>query len=84
MRQQRSTTDDLSAEPPRFYSVAEVAEITGLSDMTIYRSIADGELPAVRIRRRVLVPAKALDVMADAAMSGVPTDGSDRTPGGLA
>lgn len=53
----------------RFYSVAEVARMLGMSSMTVYRAIADGEFPAVRIRGRLIVPAKALDEMVDAAVS---------------
>jgi excisionase family DNA binding protein len=52
---------------PRFYSVAEVARMFGMSPMTVYRAIAAGEFPAVRIRGRLIVPAKAVDAMADVA-----------------
>jgi excisionase family DNA binding protein len=47
--------------PPRFFSVAQVAEILGVSEVTIYREIGAGEFPAVKIRGRYVVPAKALD-----------------------
>jgi excisionase family DNA binding protein len=50
---------------PRFYSVAEAAELFGMSTVTLYRAIRDGEIPAVRIRGRVIVPAKAIDALAD-------------------
>lgn len=40
----------------------------GMSTMTVYRAIAAGEFPAVRIRGRLIVPAKALDAMVDAAL----------------
>jgi excisionase family DNA binding protein len=53
-----------------FYSVAEVAELLGMSDMTIYRAIRNGEFPAVRIRGRLIVPARVIDAMADAAVDG--------------
>lgn len=53
----------------RFYSVAEVARMLGMSQMTVYRAIADGEFPAVRIRGRLIVPAKALDAMVDTAVA---------------
>lgn len=59
---QKSTTS-----PRKFYSVAEVAEMFGMSPMTVYRAIAAGEFPAVRIRGRLIVPAKAVDAMADVA-----------------
>ena len=37
--------------------------------MTLYRAISAGEFPAVRIRGRLIVPAKALEVMADSAIA---------------
>lgn len=53
----------------RFYSVAEVARMFGMSSMTLYREIADERFPAIRIRTRLFVPAMALDEMAEAAMA---------------
>ncbi|WP_216853241.1 helix-turn-helix domain-containing protein [Phytoactinopolyspora halotolerans] len=50
-------------ERRRWYSVAEVAQMFGMSPMTLYRAISDGEFPAVRIRGRLIVPAKALEAM---------------------
>jgi excisionase family DNA binding protein len=58
-----------SSPSPRFYSVAEVADILGMSTMTVYRAIAAGEFPAVRIRGRLIVPARAVESMIDAAVS---------------
>ena len=43
---------------PKFYSVAQVAAMFGMSPMTLYRAIAAGEFPAVRIRGRLIVPAR--------------------------
>ena len=57
------------AEAPRFYSVAEVARMLGTSQMLLYRAINAGEFPAVRIRGRLIVPAKALDAMVESAMA---------------
>jgi len=54
---------------PRFYSVSQVAQMLGMSTMTLYRAISAGEFPAVRIRGRLIVPAKALDEMADSAIA---------------
>ncbi len=56
-------------EAPRFYSVAEVAAMLGMSAMTVYRAINAGEFPAVRIRGRLIVPAKAVEAMVDAAIA---------------
>ena len=64
-----STRDSLErhrSRKPRFYSVAEVAAMFGLSPMTVYRAIAAREFPAVKIRGRVIVPAGA-DAMIEAA-----------------
>jgi excisionase family DNA binding protein len=63
----------LSSEPtpaaPRFYSVAQAARMFGMSAMTLYRAIAAGEFPAVRIRGRLIVPARAVEAMVDAAVA---------------
>ncbi len=56
-------------EAPRFYSVTQVARMFGMSPMTLYRAISAGEFPAVRIRGRLIVPAKALKAMVDAAVA---------------
>lgn len=55
-------------ETPRFYSVPQVARMLGTSPVTLYRAIRDGEFPAVRIRGRLIVPARAIDAMVDAAI----------------
>jgi excisionase family DNA binding protein len=58
-----------AAEAPRFYSVAQTARMFGMSSMTVYRAIAAGEFPAVRIRGRLIIPAKAVDAMVEAAVA---------------
>ncbi len=58
-----------AADPPLFHSVSEVARMFGMSPMTVYRAIAAGEFPAVRIRGRLIVPARALEEMIDAAIA---------------
>ncbi len=62
-------TTRAAEEPPLFYSVADAARIFGTSPMTLYRAINAGEFPAVRIRGRLIVPAKAVEAMADAAVA---------------
>lgn len=54
---------------PRFYSVAQVARILGMSSMTVYRAIADGQFPALKVRGRLIIPAKVVDEMTEAAMA---------------
>lgn len=68
----------------RYYSVAQAAAILGLSSPTLYRAIHAGEFPAVRIRGRFIVPAKALDLMTEAALSGTLAEATDWTSGGVA
>jgi excisionase family DNA binding protein len=68
MRGLRTRTEP-AAVSPRFYSVAEVARMFGLSPMTVYRAISAGEFPAVRIRGRLIVPARAVEEMVDAAVA---------------
>jgi excisionase family DNA binding protein len=43
------------------YSVNEAAQRLGVGPMTLYREIAEGKLPAIRIRDRILVPKVVLE-----------------------
>lgn len=61
--------DGQGAQGPRFMSVAAVARILGVSEVTLYRAITAGEFPAVRIRGRVIVPAGVVEAMAEVAMA---------------
>lgn len=65
-----SNTSDTQGnhQPPRFYTVKEAARILRTSSMTLYRSIAAHEFPAVRVRNRIVVPARAIDEMEAAAL----------------
>jgi len=58
-----------TVEAPRFYSVSQVARMLGMSTMTLYRAISAGEFPALRVRGRLIVPAKALEAMVDSAIA---------------
>lgn len=60
--------DEPEAAP--FRTVAEVARLCRVSKMTLYRAIAAGRFPAVRIEGRLIVPAKVVEAMAQAAMTG--------------
>lgn len=61
--------DGPAVRGPRFLSVAAVARILGVSEVTLYRAIAAGEFPAVRIRGRLIVPAGAVEAMAEMALA---------------
>jgi len=44
----------------RFLTVAEVAELMRVSNMTVYRMVESGKLPAVRFGRSYRIPESAL------------------------
>ena len=52
---------DFGPEHPAAVSVTEAAQILGISRTTAYEAVRDGSLPAIRIRRRILVPMSWLD-----------------------
>lgn len=54
---------------PRFFSVAQVAEMLGMAPVTLYRAIRAGQFPAVRIRGRLIIPAKVVDAFVEAAVA---------------
>lgn len=60
---------------PTFHDVREVAGILRMSRMTVYRAISTGEIAAVRIRDRWLVPAKVITELVAKATAVVDTDG---------
>jgi len=69
---------DLWTGERRWLSVAELAQELGMSQMTLYRAIAGGEFPAVRIGRRLVVPARVLeDMAAEALATGMTVDTAD-------
>lgn len=45
---------------PRFLTVTEAAQRLGVSEMTMYRLINDGQFPAIRLRTRIIIPAIAV------------------------
>lgn len=47
--------------PPRFLTVAEVADAARVSRMTVYRLVHAGDLPAVRVGRSFRVPEAAVE-----------------------
>lgn len=52
------------------YSISEAAEILGIGRNTAYLAARTGEIPTIRIRNRLLVPRKAIDLMLDSAVTG--------------
>lgn len=48
--------------PKPYYTVAEAAEILGVSTRTIYRNIADGNIPTIKtLTNQTRIPASVFD-----------------------
>jgi len=47
-------------EEQRFYSISEFARLTGLHAGVIWRLIQKGEIPAIRLGKKYLIPAEVL------------------------
>lgn len=64
------TANEISSrQTRRFYSVTEAAELLGLSEPTLYRAIRSGDFPAIRVRGRFVIPARAIDDMEASALA---------------
>jgi excisionase family DNA binding protein len=57
------------SELPPTISVAQAAELLGVSRSAAYRAVAAGQLPALRLGRRIHIPTAPL-----LAMLGVPSE----------
>jgi excisionase family DNA binding protein len=55
----------------RFLTVAEVAEMMRVSNMTVYRLVHSGELPAVRFGRSFRIPESAVVAAIETPISHV-------------
>lgn len=78
------TINERTTATPTFYDVAEVAIMFKMSRMTVYRAINSGELRAIRIRGRLLVPAAVIEGLVaevTAAPEGVAPDAFGRIGG---
>jgi excisionase family DNA binding protein len=53
----------------RFLGVAETALVLGIGKRTLERAIAEGRFPAVRVGRRLVIPERAIDLMAEQAIT---------------
>jgi excisionase family DNA binding protein len=56
------------------YTVPEVARLLGVSRMTAYSAVRGGDIPSIRIARRVLVPLAAIDRMLADAVRAASTE----------
>jgi excisionase family DNA binding protein len=55
----------------RFLTVAEVAEMMRVSNMTVYRLVHSGEVPAVRFGRSFRIPESAVKAVIDKSVPNV-------------
>ncbi len=53
-------------------SVEEAGKLLGISRGLAYELVGKGEIPSLRLGRRLVVPRRALDVMLDAASESRP------------
>lgn len=53
----------------RFYNAQEAADLLGVSQVTVYRMIRGGELPAIPMRGRYVIPAAVIDRLEADAMA---------------
>lgn len=60
------------------YRMKDAAHVLGLSVTTLYEMRRKGELPAVRIAGRALIPAEALRRLLAEAPAARPDDGDER------
>lgn len=58
-------------EPRRVFTVAEAADVLGISKSLAYELIAQNKLPAVRLGRRIIVPANAIDALLATATQAI-------------
>jgi excisionase family DNA binding protein len=61
----------------RTYTVDEAAGVLGISRSTAYECVKSGELPSLRFRRRIVIPAHALEQLISASPE-TSHDGGDR------
>jgi excisionase family DNA binding protein len=55
--------DELPLTKPRTVSVEEAGRILGIGRMAAYQAVWRGQIPSIRIGRRLLVPVAKLNVM---------------------
>ncbi len=61
----------------RTYTVEEAAKILGIGRSAAYQAVGTGEIPAIRIGRRLLVPVQALEQLLSTAKPSTPENRID-------
>lgn len=65
--------EERSTDSRATYSVVEAARILGISRGSAYEAARRGQLPTIRIQRRVLVPKAQLDELLGRGQESVPS-----------
>ena len=60
---QRPAATEHDESSRRVFTVSEAASVLGISKSLAYELIARAEIPAVRLGRRIIVPAQAIDAV---------------------
>jgi excisionase family DNA binding protein len=66
-KEPRVAASDIQTRDPLVVSVSEAAIALGVSDDLVYRLVATGQLPCVRLGRRRLIPTAALTSLVESA-----------------
>ena len=53
---EKEFTERIIAMKKRALSISEAAEMLGVSRPTLYKMIKEGKIPALRLRRRIVIP----------------------------
>jgi excisionase family DNA binding protein len=69
--------DDLRISRAAVVTVAQAASVFGVDTRTVARAIENGELPAVRLGRRVLIPRLPLLAVLGVTVDGDPAAAPD-------
>ncbi|MGH9235566.1 MAG: helix-turn-helix domain-containing protein [Acidimicrobiales bacterium] len=64
-----ATTDQISIRRLTL-TVAEAGQVLGVSRSYAYELVRQGQLPCMRLGRRIVVPVRALEALLDAPTSG--------------
>lgn len=57
----------LNKNAPAVFTVCEVAKILRIGKLSVYQAITRGEIPCIRIGRRILIPRYALEQLLGSA-----------------
>jgi excisionase family DNA binding protein len=60
-------------DTPAVFTVCEVARILRIGKISAYQAIARGDIPCIRIGRRILIPGHALELI----LNGFPVPKSE-------